>query len=113
MGSENVIENSFEKVIPKAPQMDPNSCQNRWNALSKRNLNKEPSRGAGKVRYGYLLHFNTSSENVCPAHAICIFYKMQQYDIPVLYYVAPVLHYADPVLHYAGPVLHSAGPVVD
>ena len=62
-GSENEVENSVEKVVPKGPQMDPNSCRKSIEAcsggVSKRDLKKGPSPGSGKVRFcNYLLHFS-------------------------------------------------------
>ena len=62
-GSENEVENSVEKVFPKDPQMDSKSCQKSITAcsggVSKGDLKKGPSPGAGKVRSGcYLLHFS-------------------------------------------------------
>ena len=62
-GSENEVENSVEKVVPKGPQMDPKSCQKSIKAcsggVSKRDLKNGPSPGSGKVRFcNYLLHFS-------------------------------------------------------
>ena len=62
-GSENEVENSVEKVVPKGPQMDPKSCQKSIKAcsggVSKRDLKNGPSPGSGKVRFCYyLLHFS-------------------------------------------------------
>ena len=62
-GSENEVENSVEKVVPKGLQMDPKSWQNSIKAcsggVSKRDLKNGPSPGSGKVRFCcYLLHFS-------------------------------------------------------
>ena len=62
-GSENEVEKSVEKVVPKGPQMDPQSC---WKSIkacsggvSKRDLKNGPSPGSGKVRFcNYLVHFS-------------------------------------------------------
>ena len=55
-GSENEVENSVEKIVPKGPHMDPKSCQKSIEAcfggVSKRDLKKGPSPRAGKVRSG-------------------------------------------------------------
>ena len=62
-GSENEVENSVEKVVPKGPQMDPKSCSKSIKAcsggVSKRDLKNGPSPGPGQVRFcNYLLHFS-------------------------------------------------------
>ena len=62
-GSENEVENSVEKVVPKGPQMDPKSCQKMIKAcsggVSKLDLKKGSSPGQGKVRFCcYVLHFS-------------------------------------------------------
>ena len=62
-GSENEVEKSVEKVVPKGPQLDPKSCQESIEAcsggVSKRDLKNGPSPGSGKVRFcSYLLQFS-------------------------------------------------------
>ena len=62
-GSENDVEKSVEKVVPKGSQMDPKSTQTSIKSVFrrglKRNLKKIPSPGQGKVRFCYyLLHFS-------------------------------------------------------
>ena len=62
-GSENEVEKSVEKVVPKGPQMDPKSCKKSIKAcsggVSKRDLKNGSSPGSGKVRFcHYLLHFS-------------------------------------------------------
>ena len=62
-GSENEVEKSDEKVVPKGPQMDPKSCEKSIKVcsggVSKRDLKNDPSPGSGKVRFCcYLLHFS-------------------------------------------------------
>ena len=62
-GSENEVENSVEKMVPKGPQMDPKVGKNRQKAcsggVSKRDLKNGPSPGSGKVRFcHYLIHFS-------------------------------------------------------
>ena len=62
-GSENEVENSVEKMVPKGLQMDPKSCQKSIEACSgegsKGDLKKGSSPGSGKVRSGNdLLYFS-------------------------------------------------------
>ena len=61
--SENEVETNAEKVAPKGPQMDPQSCKKSikacYGGVSKRDLKNGPSPGSGKVRFCcYLLHFS-------------------------------------------------------
>ena len=62
-GSENEVEKSVEKVVPKGPQMDSKADENRQKGcsggVSKRDLKNGPSPGPGKVRFCYYLpHFS-------------------------------------------------------
>ena len=44
-GSENEVEKSVEKVVPKGPQMDPKSCQKSTERVFWRGSKEEPKKG--------------------------------------------------------------------